>query len=280
MILIIDADSMVHRIAYLVDQEPLMGSLDGSAQAPPEKGMGDSRIKARINNQLKMFKRYTVKHYGQPYKNYEFHLTASARFDNYFKVKYDRITKPCFRYAIAEKHLPKAYKHNRVQDDKIFLEHVYDIMLNQFNSEAHDILEADDTVIAKAKYYKSKDRSCVIAAIDKDVLNQYPGEHFNWGSKTIHTTSPRTAMFFPYFQAITGDTADGYEGIKGLGEVKAQAYINSQMTEQELWQGVLEAYDNHGLSEERAIATMRIAHCGQATYDGSKYDLKLWEPPV
>lgn len=280
---IIDADSMIHRIAYLVNDIPF-DSIEGDTVAPDGVHGKEEVIREQIEQQIDMYRKDILKEKGLKPEDLdiELHLTASSRFSTYYKKKYNKEPREGFRYAIARKYLDKAYKHNRPDAKKQYLEESFEVMLNHFKSEAHDFFEADDTVIAKAKYYRRLGHDVVIAAIDKDVLMQIEGNHYNWGKRKFEYTDENTAIFYAYLQCLTGDQIDGYTGIPGIGETRARDIIDESMNEEEMWQSVLNAYNRADMGEAQALATMRLANMHQCKcYDrGSTYKLFLWRPPM
>lgn len=174
-----------------------------------------------------------------------------------------------FRYEIDEN-----YKANR--DRSKTPEHLGRLKrwaLETFdNVFADERVEADDLVVLEKKLNPEG----LILSIDKDILNAVPGTHYNYTKNKVVTTAERDARFWPYYQAIVGDTSDGVKGVPGLGEKKAMQFISPKMDEKTLWAGVLAAYKSKGLDEEAAIKTMRLVRMDQ--WDG-KY-LHLWHPPI
>ena len=83
-------------------------------------------------------------------------------------------------------------------------------------------VEADDAVI----YYR-KD-GCTICSPDKDVLEQTPGRHYNYGGKENERwiqTSEEDADKFLWIQVMAGDSTDGVPGIEGIGPKKAETAL-------------------------------------------------------
>jgi DNA polymerase-1 len=133
--------------------------------------------------------------------------------------------------------------------------------------------EADDEVV----YLKEKDPDkYMLAAIDKDVLNATPGRHYNYNKDSFIETSRITASYWPFYQCIIGDSGDGIKGVPGLGPKKAEKFIDKSMSDDELWEGVVEAYKFKDLGEEEAILTMQLVNMHQ--FDGKT--VNLWRPSV
>jgi DNA polymerase-1 len=62
------------------------------------------------------------------------------------------------------------------------------------------------------------------------------------------------------FQTLTGDSSDGYSGIKGCGAVKAERVLyNSEKTLPSMWKAVVEEYKRNNLTEKDALLQARMA---------------------
>lgn len=117
----------------------------------------------------------------------------------------------------------------------------------------------------------------VIVAKDKD-LRTIPGAHFD-GEGVIDVTLAEANYNF-YSQVLTGDSTDGYPGVKGIGKVAASKLLAGCNTEQEMWQAVLAAYlkAGHGMGFALQMARCaRILRPGE--YDHEKLQPILWNPP-
>lgn len=187
-----------------------------------------------------------------------------------------------FRYDV----LP-SYKGNRKGVDKpaLFYE-LREYVQSNFPFKVSDKVEADDMVsILKRR----KPDSTVIAAIDKDILKQVPGKHYNYKKDEWVETSEEDAIRFFYLQVLMGDPTDGYKGCPGIGEVKGKAILaeadshikayNEVNPQAIYWQYVVDTYEHKGLTEEDAITQARVAFMlTDAYWTGS--EVILWEPPV
>jgi DNA polymerase I len=81
-------------------------------------------------------------------------------------------------------------------------------------------LEADDVV----SYLASCWEDTIICSSDKD-LKQIPGKLLNITSSTIEEISEQEAAYFLKYQMLMGDSTDNVKGIPGMGEKKAQKYL-------------------------------------------------------
>lgn len=141
-------------------------------------------------------------------------------------------------------------------------------------------LEADDLcgiLMTGKKWNPNLDR--VLVSEDKDLLT-IPGLHWNprHPDKGIFEVWPTDAVLNHMRQALVGDGADGYKGCPGVGLVKAEGWINKYPDDP--WRGVVEAYNNAGLTEEDALLQARVAHILTWEYhDEATNTVKYWNPP-
>ena len=168
--------------------------------------------------------------------------------------------------------LPTPYKGNR---EKLRKPTGYHELLEYAKANYSSIvvqgMEADDYVV----WVKTTNPDdYILCAIDKDVIYQTVGEHFNYGKDEFIKTTELEAIKFAYQQTLSGDPTDGYKGCPGIGEVKASKALKDLKTEEEMWKAVVELYESKGLTEEDAVLTMQLANMHQ--FDGSK--INLWQP--
>lgn len=118
----------------------------------------------------------------------------------------------------------------------------------------------------------------VIASRDKD-LRTIPGTHLINGE--LLEVGEWEANCSLYMQVLTGDQADGYPGLKGVGPKTAAKILSGCMTEAEMWRAVAEAYMKAGLAPSLPL---QMARCARILRPG-EYDYEngvphLWNPPV
>lgn len=129
--------------------------------------------------------------------------------------------KPLIREEVA-KYRP--YKGNR---DKLRKpEHYYkikDYIKDNYNwDEPDEGYEVDDLIAEIAK------EGSVIIHIDKD-LDQIPGMHYNWRTKSYYTVDTYTGLMNLYCQVLTGDNIDNVCGIKSVGPVRARKILHEDL---------------------------------------------------
>jgi len=183
-----------------------------------------------------------------------------------------------FRYKVKED-----YKANRVNNRApAGLKEVKAALLENYSGGICTKWEADDIVVYKKMQEPKK---YIMCAIDKDVYNSVPGRHFNyyeslqWNKqmKWIET-SAATAKLWPYLQTILGDTTDNIKGCKGIGPKKALKFVNEDMTEQEMWDGTVRAWESKGMSSIDALVTINLVNMHLLKEIDGKLEIVLWHP--
>lgn len=168
---------------------------------------------------------------------------------------------------------PVEYKTNRTGSRKPtgYLE-LLTYARNHYNNIVTDGIEADDLVV----YMRTRSEDeWILCAIDKDILYQTEGTHYNYNKDEEVTVTAWEATWFAYYQTLAGDQSDGYKGCKGIGDKRARKLLADCEDETDLWTTVLGAYEKAGQSYEEALWTMRLANMHQ--WDGQQ--IRLWEPP-
>lgn len=169
------------------------------------------------------------------------------------------------------------YKANRLKLPKpIHYEYLINVLLDDWNAEVAFDEEADD-----ALGINQRDNT-IICSIDKD-LYQIPGAHFNWVTGAGRRISKQEGIHNFYKQVLTGDTTDNVctatnLGCPGIGEKKAEAYLEGCQTEEEYFETVLKLYQKslHGASKE--IISNRLLTTGQLLKIRQKEE-EIWNFP-
>lgn len=123
-----------------------------------------------------------------------------------------------------------------------------------------DGAEADDTVVFLKKTYPT---DFLIAALDKDVLYQSVGRHYNYGKKEFVEVTADEARTYLFFQMIAGDPSDGYKGVPGVGKVGANKALKNQDTDKAMWDTTLALYKKKGLGLGECLQTGILASMHQ-----------------
>lgn len=182
-----------------------------------------------------------------------------------------------FRYSVDS-----TYKHNRKDNRKPKMyQELFDYLVTNYNANVATGYEADDVVV----YLKTKyPEDYVLCAIDKDVLYQTTGYHYNYNKEEFIVVDEFMATRFPYYQTLVGDQVDGYPGCKGIGSVRANKILdkaeelavkNNINLLDSYWLQVVTTFEEKGFTEEDAIVQMRLANMKQ--FNGKI--IELWTPP-
>jgi DNA polymerase-1 len=146
--------------------------------------------------------------------------------------------------------------------------------------EADDVLgimATEDCTIRLSDRLKTTEERTIVSD-DKDLLT-IPGQLYRDGQ--LMYIDENDANWQWMYQTLTGDTTDGYKGCPGVGPKGAERIL-SQITDLDLlWSAVVAAYHKAGFGVEEALLNARMARIlrdGDYTYEGTNYDVKLWEP--
>lgn len=163
------------------------------------------------------------------------------------------------------------YKGNRTGEKPALLDEVIAFMRERYIAWSVHMLEADDVMGIFATSDAIKD--CVIVSIDKD-MQCIPAMVFN-PDKDRKPKRIRTALADRFWmtQVLTGDTADNYKGIPGVGPKKAEKILAlTGHSLSSLWTTVVSAYERAGLTGEDALVQARLARILRA----EDYNKEKW----
>lgn len=155
------------------------------------------------------------------------------------------------------KDLYDKYKANRKpQDDdmKEALNYGHSYMLERWEAQQADGMEADDLVSIWAYEAMEAGHPYLIAGIDKDLL-QIPGDHYNFGKKEWKEVDSDTANLNLMLQCLTGDNSDNIPGIKGIGPAKASKIL-AGIPESRRWSRVRAAWRGHRAGDPHLSRTL------------------------
>jgi DNA polymerase-1 len=165
------------------------------------------------------------------------------------------------------------YKKNRTRKPMCY-GYLRDKLFTTDPCISYDVLEADD--VMGIMQTSGKYGNTMIVSDDKDMLT-IPGKH--WRGGVVITVTEEGAYRNFLTQVLTGDTADGYPGCRGIGKVKAQRILDSCVGFGAMWLSVVGAYMNEGMTEEDALVQARLARIlWQEDWDEENLEVKLWQP--
>jgi 5'-3' exonuclease len=147
-----------------------------------------------------------------------------------------------FRHAIDPK-----YKANRTGVDPEHRKACRQHLIDKWGAVEATGMEADDL----CGIYQTE--NTIICGIDKDLL-QIPGKHYQWpivrGGKCVRegrfiNVSPIEGLRAFYTQLLVGDTSDNIIGISGIGPKKAEKWLETCETEEEMKEVVSSLYNDN-----------------------------------
>lgn len=184
------------------------------------------------------------------------------------------------------------YKSNRVGKPKpVMLAALNTALLNKeiVNMPSLRVpwLEADDLVGISAGQIDRGKKTSVIVSIDKDLWT-VPGLHWNPRPDNFGKARPEEYVSREQadrnhlYQALTGDTVDGYPGCPGIGPVRANQFLDEyeDYAPEERWRGFVQLFEDKGLTEQDALVQAQIARILRVSdWDAKGKKIKLWQPP-
>jgi len=173
------------------------------------------------------------------------------------------------------------YKHNRLKSRKpMSYDYLWNFLIKEYKANVAEGCEADDVVVYKKTNYPD---DYILCAIDKDVLYQTAGYHYNYGNGKWIEVTPKEAHRFFYYQILVGDTVDGYKGVVGIGKTKANKLLDNTPPD-EYWNMCIEtAMKAMNFEKKEAIEYLlpqaRVANMHQITgKNEGKFNIELWTP--
>lgn len=144
---------------------------------------------------------------------------------------------------------------------------------NTFKTVRKPRMEADDVLGLMSTKHDCVGK-CIMVSDDKD-LKTVPGKLYRPTSDEQLIISEADADRFFLTQVLTGDTADGYKGVPGIGPKKAEQILGSRPS----WGSVEQAFIKAGLTRDDAITQARLARILRwSDWDDDKQEIKLWQP--
>jgi 5'-3' exonuclease len=200
--------------------------------------------------------------------------TAAVEADQFLLCVTDRHKGvPLFRASIAEDY--KANRKDLPRPDLLLELHWR--LVEKYDGMFHPGLEGDDIlgILATSGDYGE----CVIVSEDKDMWSIPCGVYLPTRSKEIRWVSEVTANRYWFRQAMIGDTIDHYKGCHMIGKERARLLLAGTKTIDEMWRRTLDAFLQHGHTEEYALQQLRLARILRAEdIDGEWEKIRLWHP--
>jgi 5'-3' exonuclease len=179
-------------------------------------------------------------------------------------------TRKCFRHTVLDTYKANRGKNSTPEGD-LLREHTKQLKLLVVDRlkpmvDASNVFEADDLVIQYA------DKGYLCAALDKDVLNATKTKCFNYDTnKWTPELSEMEINRWYILQSIMGDTADSIVGVKGMGKVKAEAFVEALFNGEKTFDDYVELFT----TPEDCLVTNQLVRMNQ--YEGKKLKLATME---
>jgi len=112
------------------------------------------------------------------------------------------------------------YKAHRASITKpAHLDALRELLVREWEAEICDGYEADDGI------GMAHNEHTIIVSNDKD-FKQLVGEHYNPVKDEFEVVDSQLAAFYFYHILLKGDSADGYPGVDGYGEIKSRRALD------------------------------------------------------
>ncbi len=172
------------------------------------------------------------------------------------------------------KEIDPSYKSNRKGTRKpVGYTALVDWVRDTYKSLSKPSLEADDVMSLLATKEENIGK-CIIVSDDKDMLS-CPTKVYRPTRDELLDIRPAQADAYFFTQVLTGDTADGYPGCKGVGEKTAAKILGNRPT----WSSVEQAFIKAGLTKEDALTQARLARILRwEDWDQENQKPILWRP--
>lgn len=112
--------------------------------------------------------------------------------------------------------------------------------------------EADDVLVSLARAFASETTAATIISPDKDLMQALQWTNvkiYDWSSKSRRTVDDCISKFgvqprlIHEAQALSGDSSDGYKGIKGIGPKRAAELLNNYGSIERIYENLAQLPD-------------------------------------
>ena len=174
---------------------------------------------------------------SEHYDNHKLYLTGSSNFRNEVAVS-------------------QPYKGGRPSRKPVHKDLLREYMLDAWEAELSDNMEADDCIANKSTELEHKS---IICSLDKDFL-QIPTKIYDYTKKIMKEVDERSATEWLYRQALMGDRVDNIAGVNGIGPKKAEKALEDWTTERELYERCLKLYEDNELNADRLYESLQLLY--------------------
>jgi DNA polymerase-1 len=177
-----------------------------------------------------------------------------------------------FRKSVYE-----PYKSNRKKSRKpMHLMNVRRWAADYWDTREWEGLEGDDVLGILA----TADDSMGIYSADKDMAT-LPANLWSNDERFFYLQAENVADWYWMSQTLSGDPTDGYPGLPGIGKKRAADMLGEpgERPLEDMWEQVVAAYENKGLTADDALTQARCARILRCTdYSLEEGEIKLWTP--
>lgn len=164
----------------------------------------------------------------------------------------------CQDRKLYRKHFYPDYKASRQTEKPTWYWELLDWSKENYSFVEESGLEADDVIgVLHTGVYPDS----IMVSSDKD-MNTVPGRRYSPYHDQFYEHSEYSATVNWLVQAVTGDSSDGYGGIKGVGKKRAEELLQAPRLAKSpelLYEHILALYRSRGQSREEAIGNMICA---------------------
>ena len=169
------------------------------------------------------------------------------------------------------------YKSNRRKAVlPIIIKPMKEWMIKELDAQLWANIEADDILSILATERPNRLDKRVIVSIDKD-FKGVPGIFYDYNKEEYHEPTEQEADNFHLIQTLMGDSTDGFSGVKRVGPVAAQRWLDEHGY---TWESVVALYEKKGQTEQDALMNAWMARLlRKEEYNKKqKHITKLWTP--
>ncbi|MGB2463357.1 MAG: hypothetical protein ACPICC_00485 [Candidatus Puniceispirillaceae bacterium] len=178
------------------------------------------------------------------------------------------------RHGNFRKLVDPSYKSNRRGTRKpVGYVALCDWVAETYTTMSKPLCEADDIMGILATMDANVGK-CIIVSDDKDMKSISGKLYRPTMDEQLDITEQEAERHF-FTQVLTGDTADGYKGVPGIGPKKAEAILGPRPH----WRAVEKAFIDAGMTADDALTQARLARILRwQDWDKEKGEPILWKP--
>lgn len=257
---------MTYRRIFLIDADYLILKAALKAETVIDWGDGLHTLHSELSEAYRLFKLETGK--------LEEQLGFESRYDQMLYCFSD-VAGRYWRHDVFPEYKANRLKHLVGKRRPIVFQPLMEAVRSTHFWAARTKLEADDLLGNMSDCGVSR----ILVSPDKD-LQTIPGKLFDplHPKRGIVTITQEEADYALMTQCLVGDKTDGYPGCKGVGVVRAAKILEPHRhSDSEMWQAVLDAYDNAGHSKDFALMNMRVAYILRPGDWSDEFGVRLWD---